>query len=162
MRKILILIIFSILICALFTNCGKNPLGPEDPSEMAGTIEILYERVCPVINPYADDPSGCMLYHWKYKFKESSNFVKIEENKFKAEVYLVCDLQPYEIWTVDGKIMQEYFTIGKKFYLRVKGSSNWIELTCVVKNNHSESPKSTAAKFIFNHGRIQNPVHCDD
>jgi len=158
MRKILI--IFSILICTLFTNCGKNPLGPEDPSEMGGTIEILYERILPIVNPYAGEPTGAaMVYHWKYKFKRSSKFVKVGENKWKAEIYLLCDPQPYYIDKLDAAVTIEYRTIARKFSLRVKGEERWTELKCVVNN---PTGPGESAKFIFNHGRIRNPIRCED
>lgn len=87
--------------------------------------------------------------------------MKVAENKFQAKVSLLSDPHPYYIDTVDGKILDtEYSTIGRKFYLRIKEKdSNWIELTCVVKN---PTAPGTAAKFEFNYGRITNPIRCED
>ena len=163
MRKIFLIPTLLVLILITLPSCNLlNRDNGQSPWDCSGTIQILYERVLPVKNSWADDipgggnillPTGQLI---------GFDFIKVGKNKYKAEVDLHCSPHPYEIWVFDGKVIlpSEYRSVARKLYLRIKGETDWLELTCILPT-YLFDKGSEEAKFIYEGGVIKNPDPCE-
>ena len=159
-KRILILILLVIL---LIPSCNILREEEENPLVCGGIVELLYERVLPVRDPWADDlPGGGDVFHPAYGGR-SFEFRKIGPNKYIANLYfLKCDPYPYEVWVSDSRVVgpSEFKSVARKIYLRIKGKTDWVELTCIVPNRRCD-PGSKEAKFLIEGDMIKNPDPCE-
>jgi len=135
----------------------KTLTGPDKPEVTWGEVEFMYERVMPIIAPNDSDPKGFAYFHIVYGGGNPYNWQSAGKDKWTAEAALNYSLSPYRIWTIDAKVTSEYIKVARKISARPKGTSYWIELTCIVEN---PANGDMVAQFIFHNGQIRNPTDC--
>ena len=100
------------------------------------TIEIMYERVLPVLCPYgcigSQDPAGFSVYSYDHGGHSSHSWQQVSENKWVGVVDLPYSNSPNMVYVMDQKVVREFAYTGRKFYARIRGQDQWIELTRVV------------------------------
>ena len=162
MRKIFLIPTLLVLILITLPSCNILREEEENPLVCGGIVELLYERVLPVKNPWADDlPGGGDVFHPVYRLR-SFEFRKIGPNKYIANLYfLKCDPYPYEVWVSDSRVVgpSEFKSVARRIYLRIKGKTDWVELKCIVPNPRCD-PGSEEAKFLIKENMIKNPSPC--
>ena len=150
MKKMLIVLI----LMAFFVGC-KLFNGPSDPGKSYDTVEFMYQRVLPIVNPSGPDPSWAM---WGEGFSGSITGGNLSEwhstglNEWQGWGVMNYSQYGHYVWTGDGKVRFSGGT-ATKFFVRIQGQQNWIELP-VEQNGLGEG--EWAKFFIDKNGiRIQ-------
>jgi len=109
------------------------------------------------VNPNGSDPTGgtALIFHDQYGGQNSSMWVFVENGKWVAEALLRYSNSRYVIWLGDAKVENGYEPVARKIFMRLRGSTNWVELTSVKKNVFADSGEQ--AEFIANASGIHSP-----
>lgn len=156
MKKKIILLILLVVFLISSNGC-KSTTGPKPPQETTVTFEVLYERVLAIKNPAEGDPTNYLIsfHHDSYGGESSTRMATAGENKWQAEVKLQYSNTSYAVWLYDKKVEKtENKSIARKISMRPKGINNWVELTCIEKN---QLGLGEWARFIADSSGIKNP-----
>jgi hypothetical protein len=115
----------------------------------------MYERVLPVISPQSEDPSELQLFNEDYGGK-TLKLTKTAANQWTVEAEVKYSGGQYIVFLIDPKVIKEYTHIARKIYIRIKGKSDWIELTCIRPNTFSTGEQ---AEFIIDARGIRFPSY---
>jgi hypothetical protein len=154
--KILGTTVGGLFIAQFIPGC-KNIFAPDPtpPGKSYDTVEFMYQRVLPIINPSAPDPTGAM---WGEGFSGSITGGKLSDwcstglNEWQGWGVMNYSQYGHYVWTGDGKV-RPYGAIATKFFARIQGQQNWIELP-VEQNGLVDGEW---AKFLFNKGVLSVP-----
>jgi len=125
------------------------------PTKDRDTVEFMYERVLPVISPQSEDPSELQLFNEDYGGK-TLKLTKTAANQWTVEAEVKYSGGQYIVFLIDPKVIKEYTHIARKIYIRIKGKSDWIELTCIRPNTFSTGEQ---AEFIIDARGIRFPSY---
>ncbi len=124
------------VVLALFSLFSCNgPTAPNLPTKNSDVVELLYERVKPVVAPNGPDPKGFGLSSPSGSGIRPS-WQQVGEGAWMGEAvlgYTYSSANPYRVNVTDGKTgMGSDMVQARKISARVKGQSEWIELTKIV------------------------------
>ena len=138
-----------VLVLSLFNGC-TSPVGPVDPWQYGGELEIMLETPVTDLRDFTKTCVG--FYNTQYGGTSASYWILAASmdgiRTWTATVNLNCSPQPWYLGT------PSYDLSVIKFYLRRKGDTTWLRLTCIVP--HPQDPKYEALKLMFNNGQLQN------
>jgi len=148
--KNFVLVVLFVFVAGFgFVSCKSDLIRGENRE--ADTVEILYERVLPVVSPQYDDPTGLGIFSNNYG-GFSCRLEKVGENKWMGSIDLRYTKMPYMVFVMDARVFRDgYVYTGRKFFVRIRGQDQWIELTRVVPIYDGEGEQ---AEFILNAGVI--------
>ena len=118
------------------------------------TIEIMYERVLPDICPRCmgvQEPDGFNVYNYDHGGHSSHSWQQVSENKWMGVVELPYSNSPNMVSVVDQKVVKEFAYTGRKFYVRIRGQDQWVELTRVTPHFQNNGEQ---AEFVLKAGVI--------
>ena len=119
------------------------------------TVEIMYERVLPVLCPYGclggQDPSGFTVYSYDHGGHSGHSWQQVSENKWMGVVDLPYSNSPNMVFIMDQKVVKEYVFTGRRIYARIRGQDQWIELTRITPQFDGYGEQ---AEFILKAGVI--------
>ena len=118
------------------------------------TIEIMYERVLPDICPRCmgvQEPDGFKVYKYDHGGHSSHSWQQVSENKWMGVVELPYSNSPNMVSVVDQKVVKEFAYTGRKFYVRIRGQDQWVELTRVTPHFQNNGEQ---AEFVLKAGVI--------
>lgn len=125
--KRMFIFMLALVLAVFFQGC-KSPVGPDgDGGQTEGTIEILYERVLPIIWPEQPNPTAFSVFSDTFGGK-TEKWVSGGGDRWQGEVTLhfgywcafVCD---FKVTPTTSE------SVARKISARIKGQSEWIELT---------------------------------
>lgn len=152
-------LVLLLISCKDFWLPGDDdPIPEPDWTE----LEILYERVLPVIRTYYYKDitdSKPSIYHGILGGQDPSLWIDAGNNKWKSSIELTHHKLPYYICVYDYEVIriseEDYFLpIARKLCVRAKGQSDWIELTCIEENKPFNGEW---AAFLVKKSGIRNP-----
>jgi len=117
------------------------------------TIEIMYERVLPDLCPRcmgAQDPVG-NVHNYDHGGYSIHSWQKVAENKWMGVVDLPYSNSPNMVYVSDPRVVNEYAYTGRKFFVRIRGQDQWVELTRVTPHFDGRGEQ---AEFILKAGVI--------
>jgi len=148
--KNFVLVVLFVFVAGFgFVSCKSDLIRGENRE--ADTVEILYERVLPVVSPQYDDPTGLGIFSNNYGGL-GCRLEKVGENKWMGSIDLRYTKMPYMVFVLDGKIVKSFAYTGRKLSVRIRGQDQWIELTRVVPFYYDGAGEQ--AEFILNAGVI--------
>lgn len=149
-------VVVMILVAVLgFVSC-KSDLVNGGEGKTYDTVEIMYERVLPDLCPSGmcagvQDPSSFSVYNYDHGGHNSHSWQQIAENKWTGVVDLPYSNSPNMVSLIDQKVIKEYTHIGRKFYARIRGQDQWLELTRVTPYFNGDGEQ---AEFVLKAGVI--------
>jgi len=116
------------------------------------TVEILYERVFPIVSPQYNDPTGFNLFSYDHG-GHTLSCKKIGENQWMASIDLPYSNSPNMVFVMDAKIIASdvFAHAGRKFSVRIRGQDQWIEVTRITPQFDGYGEQ---AEFILKGGVI--------
>ena len=120
------------------------------------TLEIMYERVLPDLCPAylcmgIRDPDGFSVFNYDHGGHSSHSWQKISENKWTGVVDLPYSNSPNMIFVMDQRIVKEFAYTGRRFYVRIRGQDQWVEITRVTPHFQNNGEQ---AEFVLKAGVI--------
>ena len=153
MKKVLIvaLMLFGIMF---YPACKGTPTTPEPPTKTQDVVEFMYERALPIVDNGAPDPNGFTIWSDEFGGKwTKGNMTYLGNDQWMGEVSLFYSTAPYWVYTIDYKVIFDV-AVAETIYARIKGSSEWIRLTCI--ENHSQM-EGKWTKFYLDDKGIRVP-----
>ena len=145
MRRKMLIFLLGVMLCVpVFQTC-KSPNSPE-PIKTSDVLEFMYERVLPIVFPGHSDPNGFTIFNDDGGGRNPHSWHKIAENKLMAEDELKYTGSQYMIWLSDPCVVPVQISIARKICVKIKGSSEWIELTRIKPNLFQDGEQ---AEFIL-------------
>lgn len=144
-KKLILVVLFGFM-AFFMVACQKN----SEIERNRDVVEILYERVLPVVSPQYDDPTSFLVFSYDHG-GHTPSCKKIDENKWIASVDLPYSNSSNMVSVLDAKIVKSYISTGRRFYVRIRGQDQWIELTRITPHSHGDGEQ---AEFILNAGVI--------
>ena len=85
------------------------------------------------------------------------NLTYLGNNEWTGAITLIgTEEAPYQVYTIDGKATgDKYVAVAETFYVKVQGTSEWKELTCIGPD--PDGTGGLAAKFWLYDGVITIP-----
>ena len=116
------------------------------------TVEILYERVFPIVSPQYNDPTGFNLFSYDHG-GHSPSWKKIDENKWMGSIDLPYSNSANVVYVMDAKIIESdvFAYTGRKFFVRIRGQDQWAEVTHISPHFNGDGEQ---AEFILKAGII--------
>ena len=122
-------IIFLVMLFLVLATACNLITGPEKSFD---TVEFMFQRVAPIIDPRGQDPDYLMIRYSQIGGK-NIKLTSTEYNQWRGETMLDYNINsenPYYIWAGDSKTME----CARNIFVRIKGQQNWILLTCIKPN----------------------------
>ena len=153
-KNFVIVVMFVLVVGFGLISC-KSDLVNGGEGKTYDTIEIMYERVLPVLCPYgcigSQDPDGFFVYNYDHGGHNSHSWQQIAENKWTGIVDLPYSNSPNMVSVVDQKVVKEFAYTGRKIYARIRGQDQWIEITRVTPDFQNNGEQ---AEFVLKAGVI--------
>ena len=120
------------------------------------TIEIMYERVLPDLCPFGmcmgiRDPDAITVFNYDHGGHTTHSWQQVSENKWMGVVDLPYSNSPNMVFVMDQRVTKEFAYTGRRFYVRIRGQDQWIELTRVVPFYDGDGAQ---AEFVLKAGVI--------
>ena len=77
------------------------------------------------------DPDGFFVYNYDHGGHNSHSWQQVSENKWMGVVDLPYSNSPNMVAVFDDRVVRELAHTGRKFYARIRGQDQWLELTRV-------------------------------
>ena len=150
LKNFVIVVMFVLVVGFGFVSCKSDLVKTYD------TIEIMYERVLPDLCPSGicvgvQDPAGFSVYSYDHGGHSSHSWQQVSENKWVGVVDLPYSNSPNMVFIADQKGVKEFSYTGRKFYARIRGQDQWIELIRVTPQFDGYGEQ---AEFILKAGVI--------
>ena len=153
LKKFVVMALFAFAAFMVVSCKSDSANGGE--GKTYDTIEIMYERVLPNLCPYGcigdKDPDGFNVYNYDHGGHSSHSWQKIAENKWTGIVDLPYSNSPNMVAVMDPRIVKEFAYTGRRFYVRIRGQDQWIEITRVTPHSNSSGEQ---AEFVLKAGVI--------
>jgi len=114
----------------------------------------MYQRTKPVVDNNATGPNGFSIFN-RAKGGQAVGLRYLGNDQWKGEATLQYTTSPYWICTIDMKVTGAYEAVAETFYARIRGTSEWTELTCIEPDPNGTG--GLAAKFYLDDKGIRIP-----
>ena len=155
LKNFVVVILFVFVAGFGFVSCKSDIFGGGEEGKTRDVVEIMYERVLPVLCPYgcagSQDPDGFFVYNYDHGGHNSHSWQQVSENKWMGVVDLPYSNSPNMVTVIDPKVIKEYALTGRRFYVRIRGQDQWLELTRVTPYFNGDGEQ---AEFVLKAGVI--------
>ena len=151
----------NFVIMALFAFAAFMVVSCKSDSANGGegktydTIEIMYERVLPDLCPLGcmgfRDPDGLSVFNYDHGGHTTHSWQQVSENKWMGVVDLPNSNSPNMIFVMDQRIVKEFAYTGRRFFVRIRGQDQWVELTRITPHFQNNGEQ---AEFVLKAGVI--------
>jgi hypothetical protein len=123
------LCLIFLFLFLLFPLACKSPNSPE----LRTIVEFKYKRTKPVLDNNSTDPKGFSIWNDIMGGHSIRNLTYLGNNEWTGAITLIgTEEAPYQVYTIDGKATgDKYVAVAETFYVKVQGTSEWKELTCI-------------------------------
>ncbi len=154
--KNFVVVILFVFVVFTVSSCKSDLVNGNGEGKTYDTVEIMYERVLPDLCPSGEcmgirDPDVITVYNYDHGGHTTHSWQKVAENKWVGVVDLPYSNSPNMVFAVDQRIVKEFAYTGRRFYVRIRGQDQWIELTRITSHFNSNGEQ---AEFVLKAGVI--------
>jgi len=134
LNNLVVVVLFAFVVGFGIVSCKSDIFGGGEEKKTRDVVEIMYERVLPDLCPHGclsiGDPAG-NVYNYDHGGYSIHSWQKVAENKWMGVVDLPYSNSPNMVYVMDPGVVAEYAYTGRKFFVRIRGQDQWVELTRV-------------------------------